>query len=110
MGEQATTIKVVIGFFECRYHAYRTFAEPSYDGFGTFTIYETDVLDERDKDKPLAERRTRKERAVLIAETHLQWQLSRYGSGLCGTEPLDVPENWLVDKLVRRVRGIEEDD
>jgi len=56
-----------------------TTAPESYDGFGTFTVQ---ILDETDG---------KKTRLVLINTVYLQWQTSRYSSGLYGCD-LEQPE------------------
>jgi hypothetical protein len=69
--KDAISIIVKIGKIEITYLAYKTTATKNYDGFGTFSFYES-----------------MGERFILINAAHLDWQLNRNGSGMCKTEPL----------------------
>jgi hypothetical protein len=63
-------ITITIGEVSVTYQLVETTAPPAYDGFGSFTLYETGAGAKHPK------------RMVLVQEEHLAWQLGRYHSGM----------------------------
>lgn len=85
----ATTCRLAIGDGEVTLHLYRTTAPERYDGFGTVTLTTYDD-----------------ERYVLIPEVALEWQLSRYGSGLYPVTPDDGYDRAdIATRLSERIRN-----
>ena len=67
-----------------------TSAPVNYDGFGTFTLAEHP-----------------EGRLVAVEEGSLQWQRTRYGSGLFGYRPATTEETATANEIImRRITGV----
>ena len=95
------TIEIKIGSFTERFILVETNAPSEYDGHGAFTVYSS--IDLYDKLK----------RWALIPEDHVEYHLGRYGSGLYSAEVVEdigpSLENWIRERLYRRLVGRKED-
>lgn len=78
---EGLVIPLTVGEFSTRLHLWETTAPENYDGFGTFTVhsYHTGPTG-----KPI--------RVVAIQDRHVEWQTSRYHSGLGAARPVSAED------------------
>lgn len=94
---------LTLGDTVLNYRILGTNAESAFDGFGTISLglcYEPDRIN-RGNPEPRG-------RIVAIREEHLDWQLSRYGSGLHQTWELSechVAKRVVLDIIMKRLAG-----
>jgi hypothetical protein len=101
MSDERITTSITIDERKIVYELWETSAPSDYDGFGTFTIAANVGTDSRG----------RKTRVVLIEVENVDWQTSRYASGLCLVEPkTEYPDSlraWATEKLWHKLRAAE---